>query len=257
MITLIGWLWWWIIPIRKRIAIDNFRAAFPDRDPSELRRTVGEMVWGYVELAMGRRAVVHGAELLQDGGICLAGHGGAWDLALISAGRHIPASIFVKTPANPLIARWITMMRRRSGLELLAPTGSALTAYRALKRGRVVVFVQDQRQNDGVLVDFFGRPALTSRGFGVLAARSGAPLFGTWQWRDEAGQHHIKIERLSVQVPSSTDEAVLALTQASQRFYEDKIRQRPHSWLWLHNRWRQLDSQHVRTIQRPLPNLKP
>ena len=53
-----------------------------------------EMVWGYIELAMGRRAVVHGAEQIQNGGICLAGHGGAWDLGLISAAEKIPTTIF-------------------------------------------------------------------------------------------------------------------------------------------------------------------
>jgi len=241
MIQFIGWLWWWLVPVRKKLAIANYSAAFPERDPGELRRSVGEMVWGYVELALGQRATVHGAELVKAGGVCIAGHGGAWDLALVSAGEKVPASIFVKQPANPLMARWITKIRDQSGLELLAPKGSALAAYRALKQGRLVVFVQDQRHNAGIPIDFFGRPALTSRGFGVLAARTGAPIFGTWQWRDESGQHHVAFEAISVDLPEEKDAAILALTQASQRFYEEKIRQRPHSWLWLHNRWRQLN----------------
>jgi Kdo2-lipid IVA lauroyltransferase/acyltransferase len=241
MITFFGWLWWWVIPIRKRLAVENYLRAFPERDATELRRCVGEMVWGYLELAMGRRAQVHGAELVEAGGICLAGHGGAWDLALISAGADLRATIFVRTPSNPLIAWWIMRQRRRSGLDLLPPSGSALSAYRALRSGRLVVFVQDQRHNQGVAVPFFGRPALTSRGFGVLAARTGAPLFCAWQWRDEQGEHHIQIERLDVDVPVDPDAAVMALTEASQRFYEDKIRQRPYSWLWLHDRWRPLE----------------
>jgi len=241
MIQILGWIWWWVLPIRKTLAIANYRAAFPDRDPRELRRSVGEMLWGYVELALGRRATVHGAELVKAGGICIAGHGGAWDLALVSAGEKVPASIFVKPPSNPLVARWIKRGRHLSGLELLAPKGSALAAYRALKKGRLVVFVQDQRHNAGIPVEFFGRPALTSRGFGVLAARTGAPLFGTWQWRDETGHHHVAFEPISVDLPDEKDAAVLALTQASQQFYEEKIRERPHSWLWLHNRWRLLN----------------
>jgi KDO2-lipid IV(A) lauroyltransferase len=239
MIRLLGWIWWWILPIRKNMAVANFSAAFPKRNPKELQRTVGEIVWGYVELALGHRAVVHGADLVQNGGICLAGHGGAWDLALISAGEKVPAAIFVKPPANPIAARWITWVRRRAGLELLAPNQSALQAYRALKAGRLLVFVQDQRHNSGVPTLFFGRPALTSRGFGVLATRTKAPLFGTWQWRDETGQHHVQIERIDLGLTDRDDATVEDFTRASQQFYENKIRQRPHSWLWLHNRWRQ------------------
>ena len=240
MITVLGWIWWLVLPIRKRLAIDNYQRAFPDRPLGDLRRCVGEMVWGYVELAMGRRATVHGAELVTEGGLCLAGHGGAWDLALISVANQIPVTIFVKTPANPLAAWWIQRMRERAGLELLSPTHSAVAAYRALKRGRLVVFVQDQRHNSGIPVPFFGRPAWTSRGFGVLAARTHVPIFGAWQWRDQQnGEHHLRIERLELEKP--TEEADRQLTIASQQFYERKIKERPYSWLWLHDRWRPLD----------------
>jgi KDO2-lipid IV(A) lauroyltransferase len=240
MISLFGWLWWWVIPVRKTLAIENFRAAFPDEPVSSLRRSIGEIAWGYCELFMGRRAVVHGAELVQGGGICLAGHFGAWDLALISAGEKVPATIFVRTPENGLVAWWITRERERAGLELLPPSGSALSAYRALRAGRLVVFVQDQRHNQGVSVPFFGRPAWTSRGFGVLGVHSQAPLFGAWQWRDSSGKHHIEIERLRVDLPDDPAEAENALTLASQQYYERKIQERPHSWLWLHDRWRPL-----------------
>ena len=238
MSWLIGWIWWLAIPVRKRLAILNFKAAFPSLPPTLLRRTVGEMVWSYVELAMGRRAVVHGAELIQGGGICLAGHFGAWDLALVSAGERIPITIFVKPPTNRFAARWIHAIRSKAGIELLGPSRSALAAYRAVRDGRLLVFVQDQRHNEGVASPFFGRPALTSRGFGVLAARTKAPLFGATQWRDERGQHHIRIEPLDIDIPASEDEAVSVLTDASQRFYEQTIKIRPHSWLWLHDRWR-------------------
>jgi len=243
MITLIGWLWWTIIPIRKRVAIDNYRSAFPERDSGDLRQCVGEMVWGYVELAFGRRAVVHGAEQAAQGGLCLAGHGGAWDLGLVSAALQIPTTIFVKTPANPLVAWWIRRVREKSGIELLAPNASAVAAYRALKRGRLVVFVQDQRHNQGIPVSFFGRPAWTSRGFGVLAARTDVPVFGAWQWRDEStGAHHIQLEPLSLE--NRHPDAAHLITRETQQFYERKIRERPHSWLWLHDRWRSLKETH-------------
>jgi KDO2-lipid IV(A) lauroyltransferase len=176
--------------------------------------------------------------LIESGGICLAGHFGAWDLALVSAAEQVDTTIFVRPPTNPIAARWIRSIREKAGLQLLSPSGSAVAAYRSLRAGRLVVFVQDQRHNQGVSVPFFNRPALTSRGFGVLAARTGAPLFGAHQWRDERGRHHIRIERLNFEVPENPDEAVLALTQASQKFYEERIKLHPHSWLWLHDRWR-------------------
>jgi KDO2-lipid IV(A) lauroyltransferase len=221
------------------MAVQNYRSAFPKNSPTQLRKTVGDMIWSYVELAMGRRASIEGLELVRGGGICLAGHGGAWDLALISVAADLPITIFVKPPTNRLAAWLITRARTRAGIELLPPSGSSHAAYEALNQGRVLVFVQDQRHNRGVPVDFFGRPAWTSQGFGRIATESGANLFGVWQWRDDDG-HHIRFEKLRTTPPTDTDEAIHYLTQYSQIFYEEKIRDQPYSWLWLHNRWRSL-----------------
>ena len=225
------------------MAIQNYRSAFPNRSPSQLRKTVGDMVWSYIELAMGRRASIEGADLLRNGGVCLAGHGGAWDLALISAAAEIPITIFVKPPSNRIAAWLITRARTRAGIELLPPSGSTQAAYQALRQGRVLVFVQDQRHNRGIPVDFFGRPAWTSQGFGRITIKSGATVFGAWQWRDKKG-HHLRLEMLHPTPPDDVDEAIHYMTQYSQHFYEKKIREHPHAWLWLHNRWRSLRGTH-------------
>jgi KDO2-lipid IV(A) lauroyltransferase len=172
------------------------------------------------------------------GGLCLAGHGGAWDLALVSAGFHVPITIFVREPTNRLAAWALARVRGRSDVELLPPRGSMSAAREALERGRLVVFVQDQRHNDGVEVPFFGRPALTSAGFAALAWRSRAPVFGAWQWWDGDGGHQLRFETLEPIFPETRDEAIVSLTRFSQAFYEDRIRERPHSWLWLHKRWK-------------------
>lgn len=238
MIGFIGWLWWWVLPIRKRMAVENYGLAFPERDPRELRRTVGELVMGYIDLLLGRPVTLEHMDLVQQGGICLAGHGGAWDLALCAAARKVPATIFVKVPSNKLAAWWITRMRERSNIELLEPSGSAFAAFRALRKGRLVVFVMDQRFNDGIAVPFFGRPARTSRGFALMLHRTKAPLFGAWQWRDPDGSHRLSIEPLEFEIPRDVEAAVPALTTASQAWTERMIRTAPHSWLWLHNRWK-------------------
>lgn len=238
MIPLFGWLWWTLLPVRKRLAISNYQLAFPERDPAELRRAVGEIAAGYVDLLLQRWAKLRDVELLRGGGIALSGHGGAWDLALISAAREVPVTVFVRTPTNPLAARLIAALRRRGDLELLPPRGSMEAAYKALDRGRVVLFVLDQRHNQGLAVPFFGRPARTSAAFAAMAWRTRAPLFGAWASRGPDGRHQLEIERLDWAIPDDRAEAIDALTRRSQRFYEDHIRARPWSWLWLHDRWK-------------------
>lgn len=248
----IGWLWWTLIPARKRLAVENFRRCFPERDPAELRRGVGEMVRGYVDLVRGKRGRVQDIELLAQGGIFLVGHCSAWDLALVSVAEQVPVTIFVKTPSNRLVAWIIERLRRRTGMELLGPDGSMEAAYDALARGRVVTFTQDQRRNRGLAVPFFGRPALTSAAFASMAWRTRAPLYGGWQWvRD--GRYEARIVRLDWPIPEDREQAIRELTARSQRFYEATIRSAPWSWLWLHDRWKGAPE----TCPDPLPGIPP
>ena len=234
----LGWIWWTVLPIRKRLAMDSYRQCFPDRPPADLRRSVGELAVQYLELALGARAEVMNPELAAGGGICLAGHFGAWDIMLVSLASRVPVTAFVKIPSSPLAAWALARLRAQAhDLELLTASDSPRRAYEALKQGRLVLLVQDQRLNSGRPVPFFGRPAKTSPGFGAMAWQTGAPLLGVYQWR-EGRRHFVRLERLELEIPQKREAAIASLTAASQEFYQEKIRQRPWSWLWLHDRWR-------------------
>ena len=158
MIGLFGWIWWTILPVRKQLAVRNFKSSFPEEDERTLRTTVGVVAWGYLELLFGGDAHVEGVEQVQPGSICLGGHAGSWDLILVAVAKRIPTTIFVKTPLHPLAAWAICHMRSRADLELLPPQESMKAAYAALESGRMVMFVQDQRHNRGIVSDFWVDP---------------------------------------------------------------------------------------------------
>jgi len=234
----LGWIWWTLLPARRRLAVSNHQAAFPDRDPGELRRTVGELAWSYAELAMGRRAVVTGLEQHTGGAVVLAGHFSGWDLALLSLADHVPVTIFVREPSDRVARAVVAHLREHPNLELLPPRGAMNRAYAALDEGRLVLFVQDQRHDPGIPAPFLGRQAWTSVGFAIAAWRTRAPILGMTQHRAGDGRHHVHLTPLPLPVPPERDTAVQTLTAASQRFYEDAVRARPWTWWWLHDRWR-------------------
>jgi len=97
----------------------------------------------------------------------------------------------------------------------------------------VVVFLLDQRHNQGQPVPFFGREAWTSRALALVAARSGCPVFGAWAWREGLGRH-----RFVVEAPLETTGDLVRDTSLFMSFYAAHIAARPASWLWLHDRWR-------------------
>lgn len=236
----LGWLWWAVLPLRKQQAIENFQHCFPDLPvgPS-LRRGVGGLAAQYIELLLGARCDIEGLEHAANGGLCLAGHFAAWEIMVTSLARKVPVTAFIRQPSSPWAARFVAWLRQRgTDLELLTADDDPRRAYRALQSGRLVLLLQDQRHNSGPNVLFFNRPCRTSPAFGAMAWMERPPLLTISQWR-EGRRHRARIEPLHIDIAKARRTAVMELTQASQDFYEQTIRQHPHAWLWLHRRWRQ------------------
>ena len=67
--------------------------------------------------------------------------------------------------------------------------GTYVQAERALSSGRLVVFVMDQRHNDGIRTQFLGRSCLTSAAFGRMLQHHQPRLYGAWQWLEDDTVH--------------------------------------------------------------------
>lgn len=232
----IAWTWWAILPIRRREAVERLREALPDVAPGPtLRRMFHDICLGYVEiLQLDRVEVVVEGPTDVTGSLLLSGHGGSWDLALLKWGDTFPMAIFLRTPKDPWARDFIAAQRAAHRVRALETGATMKDAYAALDEGLNVMFIQDQRFNDGLLSPFFGRPAKTSAGLAAAARKSGRPVYGCWQWREGVGRHRLKIELLS----PPPEPTIQAWTDLANRWYEAQIRARPHGWLWLHRRWK-------------------
>lgn len=187
------------------------------------------------------------AALLKEGkGIfILSAHTGNWELglaALTEAGY--PAHVVVKEIKGELGQYLVDSMRGPHGVRtILRGDQAGRKILAALKDGSSVGFVLDQNMiiNEGIFVDFFGRPACTMSGLAVLAQRTGAPVFPLRFERDPDDYHHDV--RVLPPIPweeglGGREEAIRHNTQRYTRVIEEMIRQCPAQWLWMHRRWR-------------------
>jgi KDO2-lipid IV(A) lauroyltransferase len=229
------------------LAVNNFSMAFPDQPAGPaLRESLAAMILSIAEVQRetrrpqlklhfsGFEALCQRAEAGQ-GSLVLTGHGGAWELLGLAASRDLklPLTVIVRHISSPAVRKVIEGLRETAGLQVLPPSNSFFLASKALAQGRVVVFLIDQRHNSGLRVPFFGRPALTSKALALLAKRSGAPVFGGWATRLGRGHH-----RFELWGPLESTGDLLQDTAEYTAFIEQRIRQRPAHWLWLHDRWR-------------------
>jgi KDO2-lipid IV(A) lauroyltransferase len=181
------------------------------------------------------------AERLGKGLFLLTAHLGFWELSppLIGLTRG-PMSIVVRPADNPFLDRELRAMRERFGNTVVPKRGAARRMLEVMReRGRLGLLI-DQRvqEREGIVVPFFGRPALTSPILARLSLRGGAPVVPLTVYPEPGGRYRVVV-RPPILPPEgeSGDEAILALTRRYLEVAEEDIRAHPAMWLWMHRRW--------------------
>ncbi|MGF1456352.1 MAG: lysophospholipid acyltransferase family protein [Alphaproteobacteria bacterium] len=242
-----------------RKALRNLARAFPDRSEAERQRIMAG-VWDSVGRTYGEYAhlgrfdffgpnprveiigmdTVERLIALNKGGLFLSGHFANWELmprAMVAAG--LPCATIVRPVNNALVQDYLDGIRRAHVCPDMIYKRSAMPRLvRALRAGKFVAMLVDQRMDEGISVPFFGQQALTNHAPALLALKLGCPLIPAWIERTGPARYALHVfEPLEI-VPSGDVQAdVLDITTRMNAFLEDRIRARPEQWMWLHNRW--------------------
>ncbi len=166
-------------------------------------------------------------------------HMGNWEVMPWTAARMgLKLAVIYRRPNNPLIARIIE--GRRGGLVEFLPKGmqGAFGAARVIEQGGCLAMLVDVKENKGVPLPFFGRPAMTGTAMATLALRYDTLLVGVYTERLGEGRSRITLEPPLEVVRTGNEEADLAAIMAAINVrVEAWVRARPDQWLWLHKRW--------------------
>jgi len=255
----LGWGVGGLIRIRRGVVDENLQRAFPEesdawreRVGTEAYRHLGRQIVALLLLEgapateLAERTEVEGEELLRRalaggrGAILLTGHLGNWEVAGARiAAMGVPVDAVARRLANPYLDRRMRETRARSGMVVIDKGGATRPALRALSEGRAIALVADQNvSSGGLFVDFFGVPAATARGPGLLATRTGAPVFFvTCTTLPPGARYRVRIEPM--ELPELPDEgAARWVTERYSERLEAAIRERPEEYFWFHRRWK-------------------
>jgi KDO2-lipid IV(A) lauroyltransferase len=266
----LGWVWFNVVRIRRRTAIRQIRAAFPEWESGRARRVAREL---YLDLGrwaveflrfVGRddhrrellaRVRVEGLERYESavaagrGVIVATAHLGNWDLAACAQGvSGRPLVLLSRSLSNRGLDRFWMERRRGTGLEILDESSAVSVLAGVLRSGRSLALLIDQAtppERGGILIDFLGRPAWTTRLPALLSERTGAPIVPVFAESPAFGGHVIHVEPpLSASEVSSflggegAAARIAAATRALSARLERRVRANPGQWLWLHRRWK-------------------
>lgn len=249
---------------RARMA-EHLALAFPGRAPAEREAIAREAFrhFGrvFVEAArlpdLSRDEVLrlvrlHDPEgmldrLARGGGpaIAVTGHVGNWELmAAYLARRGVPLRVVATRFRDPRINDLLLSLRAASGIETVHRDEGARPVLKALRDGCLLGLLIDQDTDvDGCFVDFFGRPAFTTRGPGVLHLATGAPVFTLFCVRAADGTYDLTVEPPLPAAPQGLrgpekDAAIVRVVSEVSRRIEAAVRRHPTQWVWWHRRWK-------------------
>ncbi len=253
-----------LIPV-NRVALANIRAAFPEKDEAEVRRiargaweNLGRVAGEYANLKalfdydyhnpdkpsrVEVKGIEHFIALKDDGkpGLIFSTHLANWELPAICAQAYdLETTAVFRAPNDPAIAAVVHEIRSGAmGGLAAARQGAAFAMQGVLENGGHLGMLIDQHFTRGVVVPFFGRPALTNPIMGKFARRFECPVHGVRVIR--LPNHRFRLELTPpLDLPRDADgeidvQGAMAMMTA---VVEGWVREYPEQWLWMHRRWR-------------------
>jgi KDO2-lipid IV(A) lauroyltransferase len=188
--------------------------------------------WKHYEKAMARGK----------GCIFFTGHLGNWELMAAAMGFiGIYGNIVYRKLDNPVLEDLVLWFRTFTGHRMVPKGGASKTLVSLLRENKMVAVLMDQNVawREGVFVDFFGRPAATTRGIALFALETDASVLPIVNFRLEDGTYRIIMgEEVPLIRTGNRERDILENTQAYSAILEHYIRRYPDQWFWPHQRWK-------------------
>ncbi|MBP2646346.1 MAG: lipid biosynthesis acyltransferase [Firmicutes bacterium] len=257
--NLLGNLFWCVVPAkRKRMAIANISHSLylgePEATQVAKKSTTrfGAMLMDVIAYPLLNQGNINefveieGKEYLTDalalgrGVIVSTAHSGNWELfGAAMALNGFPVVGVAQKQTSASMDRFINEYRSMSGMQPVYKTG-VRDMIRLLDDGKIIGLIMDQDAGRaGVFVNFFGEPASTPTGPAVLSRLKDSPIVPGFITSTEIGKHKIIFHKpLFIEKSADKEKDVFVVTEKLTRIIEDHIRQYPHEWFWLHNRWK-------------------
>jgi KDO2-lipid IV(A) lauroyltransferase len=251
----IGWLMYYAIPKRRKIALINLRLCMPERSEAERVDIAKRHFMAYSRSILERSPIwwaplerVHGlidivpavpkARLETEPVILFCPHFVCLDVAGV-ASRVVPLSSMYAPQKNKAFDDLLRYGRERYGpVRLFSRTDGIKPIIRALRENMPYFMLPDMDfgEKDAAFVPFFGVPAATLTALGRLAGATGAkviPVVATFL----PNYKGYRVEFYPAWDDFPGDD-IIAATRRMNAFIEDRVREHPAEYFWTHKRFK-------------------
>ncbi len=276
---------WYAVDVRhRRVAKANLVNAFPEWSHRQVCRTARRVFRHFARVLIdflrlpryadpayhARWLSVVGEEHLRKahalgrGVILLSAHWGNWELmGLTCAALGYRVSAIARKIGSRGLTRFINETRGVTGMRVLDKMQAARPTLAALGAGEYVGILIDQ--NDavtGIPASFFGRECATTPALASFALKTGAPVVPAVCPLGPDGRYRARFfEPITPPQTGDPQRDAAVMTQRLTSFVEQRVREIPEQWFWVHRRWKPFDCgcmrrgfRYVETVLIKMPN---
>ncbi|MFN8059932.1 MAG: lysophospholipid acyltransferase family protein [Vicinamibacterales bacterium] len=266
--TLLGLAFYAIDAPHRRLTFRNLQRAFPDRSAAECRAIARSVFTHFGRLLIevlrfsqlpkdeiracvefeGEERVREALELGR-GVLFVAGHFGFWEIQGFAHTIALPPmAVVARRLDNPLLHVLLERARTRLGNSVIYRRGGLRRILRGLQANGIVAVMIDQhiQAADAVQIDYFGQPASTTTAVAALALRTGAVVIPVFALPLSGGRYRLVYEHPVSPPPPDAEDPIREFTQRCTDVLELYVRRHPDLWLWMHRRWRDVESAEAR-----------
>lgn len=250
----LGWLAWYLLRRRRRVAETNIRLCFPELDATRQQalaqasvvsagEALTEMAGSYFNrrIQLSKRLEIVGREkvdavLASGQGIILLGmHFNSIDVCSRLLGGFLEFNAVYRPNDNQVMDAVINRGRGHNIHNI--PREDLKQMVRRLRAGEVVWYAPDQDYGTAhaVFVPFFGQPAATITATARLAQMGRAKVISCANYRLRGGRYQIVFGDPLEGFPSGDETADAARIN---RVIEAAVREHPEQYLWVHRRFK-------------------
>ncbi len=246
----------------RKITLDNLKNAYSNgKDEKEIEeiaknvfRNLGRVTAEFSKLSTYKKDFIdkiikiEGWENFENamkkgkGIVFLTGHLGNWELMAYSQSlRGFPINIIARPLDNHVVERFVQKQRSAAGNKVIAKKSALKDIIYCLKRGEHVGILLDQNvaQQEGIFVDFFGRPACTSFGLAMIALKVDITIIPVFMVYAGNGKYKQLIgSEIEIRKTGDFEDDLAYNTALFTKFIESYIRRYPDQWFWAHRRWK-------------------
>lgn len=265
-ISISGFLFYHLLPIRRKIVRDNIERVFKNKLSSKEKKRLAIAFYSHVVSLLKElffmgwyarldnrveiRGIEHLLEIKKQGQGCflLMGHLGNWELTIPLANSQLkpligPIQVIRKAIRIQWLERFFFNRNIRYGLQRIDKTGAPLKIIKALKNKETILFTMDQhaelKNKEGIAVNFFDAKAGTYRSLAFFAGKYQVPVVPLSCSRQSDGKHVLEFyPALPWESHPDEEQAIYNNTLRYNQKLEELILKHPEQWWWVHRRWK-------------------